>query len=80
MSQIVTQNEKVIKSYTIEWIEFNDESGQTKSLLRRTCRGFTSYELLGIVIMLREEISDQIKGKIKPDVIERRVIQENGLR
>ena len=74
MSQIVTQNERVIKSYTIEWIEFDDESGETKSLLRRTCRGFTSYELLGIIIMLREEISDTIKGNMKPDVIERKVI------
>ena len=63
---------KVIKKkvYTIEVKIYSDGT----SNMKRTCDGFHFYELLGILDFTRDEILEQIKGTIKPDIIERRVI------
>jgi hypothetical protein len=44
--------------------------------LKRTNRGFTPLELLGALDFIRNEIIQQIEGKIKPDIIQRNVIPE----
>jgi len=43
-------------------------------LLRRKNDGFSSVELLGILHLSMEEILDQLKGNIKPDIIIRQVV------
>lgn len=48
------------------------EDGKLK--MKRVNDGFNSIELLGILQMATIEILNQIQGKIKPDIIERRVI------
>jgi len=70
-------NEKVTKRYTIEWIEYTDEDGKPKTKLQRTCQGFNAYELLGLVTLAKSEIVQQIKGDVKPDIIERKVINDS---
>ena len=62
--------EKVLKKYTIELISKDD-----KTIIRRTCDGFNAYELLGLVTLAQQEIINQIKGSIRPDIIERRVVR-----
>lgn len=63
---------KIIKKqvYTIEVETYSDGT----SNMKRTCDGFYFYELLGILDFTRDEILQQIKGKIKPDIVERKVI------
>ena len=62
--------EKVLKKYTIELISKDD-----KTIIRRTCDGFGAHELLGLVTLAQQEIIHQIKGSIRPDIIERRVVR-----
>lgn len=59
-------------TYTIEYSVM--ANGQTK--LHRKTDGFNSFELLGLLDLMRGEIIDQMKGKIKPDIIKREVVGE----
>ena len=56
--------------YTIECMEYSDGT----NAMKRVCDGFNSIELLGLLDYIREEILKQMKGKIKPDIVERKVI------
>ncbi len=58
------------KTYNIEIVEYSDG----KMSMKRTCYGFNPFELLGLLEFIQDEINEQIKGKIKPDIIERKVI------
>ena len=59
------------KQYIIEIIT-NDEG---KIKLRRTNRGFSAYELLGLIENLKMDIHNQINGLIEPDIVER-IVEE----
>uniref|UniRef100_A0A6M3L7Q5 Uncharacterized protein n=1 Tax=viral metagenome TaxID=1070528 RepID=A0A6M3L7Q5_9ZZZZ len=59
------------KTYKIEFMEYSDET----SRLSRECDGFEAFELLGLLYLIKDEILTQIRGKIKPDIIERKVIR-----
>ena len=62
---------KVIGKYTIEKEEFPD--GRIR--IKRTTEGITAFELYWHLEQAQEEISKQIKGIIKPDIIKRRIIK-----
>jgi hypothetical protein len=59
------------KQYIIEII--TTDEGKIK--LRRTNRGFSSYELLGLIENLKMDIHNQINGLIEPDIVER-IVEE----
>ena len=44
--------------------------------LRRINKGFTAYELLGLIKQAESDILKQMSGEIKPDIIERKVIED----
>ena len=56
-------------------IEVTTENGQT--ILKRTNDGFNAMELLGLLNMAGREVIDQLRGGIKPDLVERIVMVDN---
>jgi hypothetical protein len=58
------------KVYTVKSIIYSDGT----TTLERTNDGYSSMELLGLLEMSQMDIIEQIKGVIKPDFIERKVI------
>ena len=61
------------KKWTIELQQLDNDLVR----LKRINRGFTAYELLGIISHTKDDILKQMSGEIKPDIIERKLI-ENG--
>jgi hypothetical protein len=59
------------KTYTITLNEYNDDKTE---LIRRN-DGFNPLELLGLCSLSTQEIIEQLKGDIKPDVIRREVVK-----
>ena len=59
------------KVYTI--VVSIDEKG--KQTMRRINKGFSAIELLGTLELTKSEILEQIKGTIKPDVINRQIVK-----
>ncbi|MFH1952538.1 MAG: hypothetical protein ABIL06_13075 [Pseudomonadota bacterium] len=53
-----------------------DESGRIRMI--RENAGFNALELLGLTVLLRSEVLEQIAGITKPDEITRRVITPVG--
>jgi len=47
-----------------------------KLSIRRTNKGFNSFELMGLIENSLLDIRDQIQGKVKPDIITRRYIEK----
>ena len=66
------KRKKIIQkqTYKVEVTKYSDGT----SKMNRTCDGFMAWELLGIFDFCRDEIKDQIKGIIKPDIVKRKVI------
>ena len=50
------------------------EEGEKVSRLRRTNRGFSPHELLGLLFEIQMDIIQQLKGNVKPTLVERKVI------
>jgi len=61
---------KNLKRYTIETYEQNGEN-----IMAKCNDGFNAMELLGIMEVSKEDIINQIKGFVKPDIIKRTVIK-----
>jgi D-Tyr-tRNAtyr deacylase len=61
-----------IQKYIIEVIIYED--GSTR--MNRTCDGFNALELLGVLEFTQIEIMEQIKGRIKPDLVKRTVLTD----
>ena len=59
--------------YTIEQIMYTD--GTTE--LKRTNDGFNALELMGLLELSKDDIIDQIKGAVKPDIVKRKVIDSD---
>lgn len=59
-----------IKKYTIEMTE--TDKGYS---MNRTCEGFTSMELMGVLEFVQFEIIEQMRGLIKPTIVKRKVIE-----
>ena len=57
-----------IKTYTIQ-LEISD-----KVKLIRKNNGFNPYELLGLLEQIQLDILQQLSGDIKPDIIQRNII------
>ncbi len=60
----------LVKKYIISEIYYKDGT----YAMKRTCDGFDALELLGVLELTQREIVDQIRGRIKPDIIERKFI------
>lgn len=61
-----------VKKWHIEITTFDDGSTE----MMRTNDGFNPIELLGLLSFAHQDIVNQIKGEIKPDVIKRNVIKD----
>lgn len=46
------------------------------SNLKRVNDGFTHLELLGLLSLTTQEIIEQMKGNIKPDLVERKAVKK----
>ena len=57
-----------IKTYTIQ-LEISD-----KVKLIRENNGFSPYELLGLLEQIQLDILQQLSGDVKPDIIQRNII------
>ena len=57
-----------IKTYTIQ-LEISD-----KVKLIRKNNGFNPYELLGLLEQIQLDILQQLSGDVKPDIIQRNII------
>lgn len=60
------------KTWTVTWTVYEDGS----SSLDRTNNGFTWLELLGVLNISNDDVIQQIKGNVKPDVITRQIIKD----
>ena len=63
------------KPVTKKWVVELADNGDFVTL-NRTNEGFTAYELLGILTQAKENILKQMAGEIKPDIINRKVIED----
>jgi hypothetical protein len=59
------------RKWTIEHITFNDGS----TALSRINDGFNAFELMGLLELSKDDIINQMKGNVKPEVIKRKVIK-----
>jgi lysine/ornithine N-monooxygenase len=62
----------IIKEFTLA---FRVEDNNMK--IEGNNAGFTAAELIGLLEWKKQDILNQIAGKIKPDVVKRTVIQED---
>lgn len=68
------KKEKIKEStWLVKHITYND--GTTE--LCRTNNGFNVFELVGILEISKDDIINQIKGNVKPDIIKRKVKLNN---
>lgn len=69
----MSSNKKIIskRKWIVELITYDDQSTE----LKRTCEGFNAFELMGVLELSKDDIINQIKGNIKPDIIKRKVIK-----
>ena len=67
-------NEKTIinkQQWIVEHITYSD--GTTE--LTRTNDGFGALELLGLIEISKDDVIDQIRGKVTPDIINRKFVE-----
>ena len=71
VKESMTNNKKVItkRKWIVEHIMYDDGTTQ----LSRTNDGFNSFELMGLLELSKDDIINQIKGNVKPDVVKRKV-------
>jgi len=63
------------KKYTLTVsLLWNSEKGKQDLGVSRINDGFNAYEVLGILAEAQDDILNQMKGHIKPDVVTRQVI------
>ena len=69
----MSNNKQIIskRKWIVEFITYDDQSTE----LKRTCEGFNAFELMGVLELSKDDIINQIKGNIKPDIIKRKVIK-----
>ena len=72
VAEILNNNFKTGKLYFI----LVDKDDGEKVTVNRLSRGFNPHELLGFLEWVQMEIMEQMKGTIKPDIIERTYIKE----
>lgn len=71
----MSSNKKIIKKrkWIVEHIFYHDATTE----LKRTNDGFNAFELMGILELSKDDIINQIKGNVKPDIIKRKLIEKN---
>ena len=72
----MSEDKKIIKESTwvVKYITYDDGT----TTLNRVNDGFNPFELLGMLEISKDDIIQQIKGQIKPDIIKRKVIDDGG--
>jgi len=75
MEDKISKREKPtnVKTYKIKIEEYEDG----RVALSRRNMGFTPVELLGLCNLISMEVSEQMRGTIKPDIITREVVVED---
>ena len=68
----MSNNKQIIKKkkWVVEHITYNNGTTQ----LSRTNDGFNPFELIGVLEISKDDIIEQIKGNVKPNVIIRKLI------
>ena len=61
------------RKWIVEHITYTDGTTQ----LKRSNEGFNPFELMGILELSKDDIIQQIKGAVKPDVVKRKVIDSD---
>lgn len=67
--------ESTIISSKVWTITINTDSDGVHTM-KRVNDGFNPMELLGIIDFVKDDIMAQVRGKIKPDVVERTIIKD----
>ena len=71
-NKVKTEKEIIRKrTWTVELVEYSDGT----SKMNREVNGFLGFELLGLLEDMKSDIIEQLRGRIKPTVIERTVIK-----
>ena len=68
------------KKYTLTAeFKYNEtEHGYSQHMIRRN-DGFSGYEIIGILEEAKQDVLNQLAGKMKPDIIKREVVEvDNG--
>lgn len=60
------------RKWIVEHITYSDGT----TAISRTNDGFNSFELMGILELSKDDIINQIKGNVKPEIVKRKVILE----
>ena len=69
----MSNNKQIIskRKWIVEHITYNDGT----TAISRTNDGFNAYELMGVLELSKDDIINQIKGNVKPEIIKRKVIK-----
>lgn len=67
--------ESTIISSKVWTITINTDSDGVQTM-KRVNDGFNPMELLGIIDFVKDDIMAQVRGKIKPDVVERTIVKD----
>lgn len=62
---------KIIKRYSLEVIL--DEAGDVQ--MNSENEGFSAFDIIGILEHKKQDILNQLSGRIKPDIVSRKVIE-----
>lgn len=66
-------NKQIIskRKWIVEHITYSDGT----TAISRTNDGFNSFELMGVLELSKDDIINQIKGIVKPEIIKMKVIE-----
>ena len=59
------------RKWIVEHITYSDGT----TAISRTNDGFNAYELMGVLELSKDDIINQIKGNVKPEIIKRKIIK-----
>lgn len=66
------------RSYELKTeIKWDEKRNHYMRKMERINDGFSPYEILGILEEAQQDILDQIRGNVKPDIIKRTVIKDD---
>ena len=69
----MSNNKQIIskRKWIVEHITYSDGT----TAISRKNDGFNSFELMGVLELSKDDIINQIKGIVKPEIVKRKVIE-----
>lgn len=61
-----------VQNYTIQITHYDDD---TTNMYRKN-EGFSNLELIGLCAFIEREITEQMSGAIRPDIIKRECVED----